>query len=247
MQKRRFFGTTAFVMFALAVGIGLSYPAAAEEASSAHYQLSETQFNSGSTLNGCSTEYCARVNIGDSSIGNSKSDGESSATFGSVTPDRPSLDVIVEPGVSNLGTLSTEATGAKTLVVKIRSYLSDGYVLQIRGAPPKYGNHTLKTSNTPVASIPGTEQFGINLTSNTTPNFGANPVQVPDETTSFGTVAANYNQPNKFMYINGDTVASSSRESGETDFTITMIVNVANNTPAGNYVGDYSAVVIPIY
>jgi hypothetical protein len=163
MQKRRFFGTIALVMLALGVGIGLSYPAAAEEASSAHYQLSETQFNSGSTLNGCSTEYCARVNIGDSSIGNSKSDGESSATFGSVTPDRPSLDVIVEPGVSNLGTLSTETTGAKTLVVKIRSYLSDGYVLQIRGTPPKYGNHTLKTSSTPVASVPGTEQFGINL------------------------------------------------------------------------------------
>jgi len=173
----------------------------------------------------------------------------STAKFGSIsaTDSDPLLEVIVDSGASNLGTLTTESTAYKSMTVRVRTYLSDGYVLQIVGNPPKYGDHTLATPTTPTSALPGTEQFGINATTNTTPNVGADPLQVPSSQTSFGVVNDNYKLANKFQYISGDEVARSESESGRTDYTISMIVNVSNSTPAGHYTGDFSAVVIPVY
>lgn len=153
----------------------------------------------------------------------------------------------VDGGASDLGVLTTEQTATKTTSIKIRSYLSGGYVLQILGSPPTYAGHTLATPSTPTASVKGTEQFGINAVDNTAPVIGANLVQVPDTTTSFGVVNSNYATPNVFMYNSGDVVAHSPTASGETDFTISMILNISNVTPAGHYSGDFSAVVIPVY
>jgi hypothetical protein len=169
------------------------------------------------------------------------------AKFGSITNSDPLLEVIVQAGQSNLGTLTTETTATKTTTVNVRNYLSGGYVLQIVGDPPKYNGHALATSSTPVQSVPGTEQFGINATANTNPTVGAAPVQIPDDKTSFGIVNDNYKAPNLFMFSPGDNVAHSTTSSGQTEFTISMIVNISSATPAGHYSGDFSAVVIPVY
>jgi hypothetical protein len=164
-----------------------------------------------------------------------------------VTESDPLLEVIVDPGVSNLGTLTAEQTAYKTSIVRVRSYLSNGYILQVFGNPPKYGGHTLSTPSTPSSSVPGTEQFGINAALNTTPSVGADAVQVPSNETSFGVVNDDYKIPNKFKYVNGGEVARSLTESGQTDYTISMIVNISNATPAGHYSGDFSVVVTPFY
>jgi hypothetical protein len=66
-------------------------------------------------------------------------------------------------------------------------------------------------------------------------DLGANPVQVPDSTFSFGTVASGYDTPCQFKYVNGDTIAQSAKSSGETDYTISYIVNINNVTPGGTY------------
>lgn len=218
----------------------------AETAKSNNYQTTDTEFGSMSNTQNCSTQYCAQASIGDMMAGNS-SNTVSSAKFGSVTSADPLLEVIVDPGQSDLGTLTTERTATKTMTVKIRSYLSDGYMLQIVGDSPKYGSHKLATPTTPTAPMPGTEQFAINAAANTTPNIGAGPVQVPSDQFSFGVVNDDYKLPNLFKYINGDVVAHSTAESGETDYTISMIINVSNATPAGHFSGDFSAVVIPVY
>jgi hypothetical protein len=70
---------------------------------------------------------------------------------------------------------------------------------------------------------------------------------VPSTQTSFGQAADDYAVPNLFKYVSGDVVAYSDSESGRTDYTISMIVNVAGSTPAGQFTGEYSAVVIPVY
>lgn len=214
--------------------------------SSSKYQVTETEFGASSTKKSCSDQYCARVSIGDMGSGSGKSAG-TAATFGSITSDEPLLEVIVDPGVSNLGDLAAETTATKTTNVRVRSYLSDGYVLQIVGNAPKYGNHTINTLSTPTASSAGTEQFGINAVANTSPSVGAAPLQVPSSQTSYGEVVSGYNTPNLFKYTSGDVVARSLTESGRTDYTISMIVNISNSTPAGHYSGDFSAVVIPGY
>jgi len=216
------------------------------ESQSTNYQATDMQFGSDATPDVCSGSYCAHAFIGDSTSG-SATNGTTSAVFGSVSAGEPSLDVIVDPGISALGTLSTETTASKTMIVRVRSYLSSGYTMQIVGDPPKYGNHTIATPATPSDSAPGTEQFAINAVANTLPAVGADPLQVPSDLMSFGAARSNYAQANKFMYQSGDTVASSSTESGETDYTISMILNISNGTPAGKYSGDYSAIVVPVY
>jgi hypothetical protein len=68
---------------------------------------------------------------------------------------------------------------------------------------------------------------------------------VPADTVTFGVVDEDYNTPNSFKFTSGDVVARSQAETGRTDYTISMIVNISNSTPAGHYSGDFSAVVIP--
>jgi hypothetical protein len=133
------------------------------------------------------------------------------------------------------------------MTAKITSYLSSGYTVQMYGDPPKMRGHTITALTSPTQSQVGKEQFGINVVANTTPDIGANLKQVPDSTTSFGQVNSGYNTPNYFKYVSGDVIAHSSKSSGETDYTISMIINVSNETPAGHYTSDYSIVVIPVY
>jgi hypothetical protein len=246
MQKKRFWSYVLPVLLAVLVPVLSAGTAMAVTSSSSHYKVTETQFTSGTSVQSCSGSYCAKVSIGDAAVGTASST-DNTAKFGSITNSDPLLEVIVSAGASNLGTLTSETTATKTTTVKIRNYLSGGYVLQIIGASPKYNGHNLATSNTPVQSVPGTEQFGINAAANTNPVVGADLVQVPDNTTSFGLVKDNYKTPNLFMFSSGDNVAQSTKSSGETDYTISMIVNISSGTPAGHYSGDFSAVVIPVY
>lgn len=233
------------MMFAALVALGGTNAAFAVTSSSPNYQMTEGEFNAG-MMDSCSNEYCAQATIGDMVAGRG-TDGASTAEFGAITSDEPLLEVIVESGESNLGTLATEQAATKTMVVKVRNYLSEGYILQITGDPPKYGDHFLSTPSSPTASTPGTEQFAINVAANTSPSVGTAPVQVPSDQTSFGFATPDYATPNLFKYSSGETVARSNSESGRTDYTISMIVNISNMTPAGRYSGDFSAVVIPVY
>lgn len=229
-------------------GVSTAFAAASTSTSnSSNYQVTETQFGAGSLQESCSGQYCARTSIGDVAGGGGGTSSGTTATFGAITSDEPLLEVIVDPGESNLGTLDAEHTASKTMVVRIRNYLSNGYVLQITGNSPKYANHTLNTPTTPTAAIPGTEQFAINAVDNSTPNVGAGLVQVPSDQFSFGEVDEDYDTPNLFKYVSGDVVGRSTKSSGRTDYTISMIVNISNATPAGHYSGDFSAVVIPAY
>lgn len=247
-RRRR--GAQIAMLLAVAIALGGASTSFALTSSSPNYQIMETDFTAGSALENCSGQYCARASIGDMAAGSSASPGAgtSTASFGSIPASSdPLLEVIVESGQSNLGVLTTEKTASKTMVVRVRNYLSDGYTLQIVGTPPKYGNHTLETPSVPTAAAPGTEQFGINAALNTSPGIGANPLQVPSGQTSFGVVEEAYRTPNLFKYGSEDVVARSTSESGRTDYTISMIVNISSGTPAGHYAGDFAAIVTPVY
>jgi len=247
MQKRNVWRGFKLVVsviaavFLMAGSIGSVY---AVTSSSGNYQLTEEQFNAGSGLDSCSTQYCAQVTIGDPTAATKT--GSPSFEYGP-TSGEPVIEVIIEPGESNLGTLTTEHSATKIMVVRIKTFLSGGYNLMIMGDPPKLDGHTLAAPNTPTISQAGTEQFGLNLTVNNLLNVGADPIQLPDNGSIFGEATANYKIANKFMYSSGDVVAHSLLDSGRTDYTITMLVNISNATPAGHYSGDFSAVVMPQY
>lgn len=246
MRKQVLWRGVTFALLLVAIISGSTNTVLAETSSSPNYLMTESEFSAMSNRQNCSAAYCAKASIGDMTGGQSKSE-TGAATFGPVTDSEPLLEVIVDPGVSNLGELTTERTAFKTTTIRVRTHLSSGYILQIVGTPPKYSNHTLKTPASPTASLPGTEQFGINAVANTIPEVGADPQQIPSGQTSFGVVDDDYKSANKFMYQSGDEIARSYSESGRTDYTVSMIVNVSNSTPAGHYTGDFSAVVIPVY
>jgi len=219
--------------------------ALAQTLTSPNYQMTETQLGSGSTTASCSGHYCARVSIG--SWGNEQSMLGPTASFDNIPGSDPLLELIVDAGESNLGDLSTELTGKKTAIIRIRHYNSGGYQLQLIGDPPKFEGRSLNALTTPTPARAGTEQFGVNIATNTAPVVGIDPVQLPAGSSVFGVVADDYKTPNYFKYVSGDVIARSTTESGRTDYTVSMIVNISSSTPPGHYVSDFQAVVVPAF
>ena len=114
MQKRRLGSYLKLMVLMGAIVCGGTGTAFAETSNSSNYQVTESQFSSGSTLKSCSGQYCAQASIGDMAGGRSKS-ASNSAAFGPVVDGEPLLEVIVGAGESNLGVLSTEKTSTKTM------------------------------------------------------------------------------------------------------------------------------------
>jgi hypothetical protein len=214
--------------------------------SSPNYMITEAQFGAGGATNDCSENYCANMSLGDTAAGLMESNSYI-ARAGGATTNEPLLEVAASGGFANLGMLDPARTSTLTMTVSVRNYLTGGYIMQISGSPPGYESHQLTALEGPTFSRPGTEQFGINLVANKSPEVGANPVQVPSSETSFGRVADNYATPYKFMYKDGDIISFSKTDSGRTDYTISMILNISNTTPKGLYTSIFSAVVAPAY
>lgn len=217
----------------------LSVPAFAHaQFTSTNYQIEEIFIGQGGELDACGTTYCADQSLGGTAGTTEGTAYGAQAGFG--TPSEPTLEVAVSNNVVDLGVLNSSTTSAASANFSVMNYLSSGYIVKIYGDSPTNisdpGSHSLTALNSPSASSPGTEQFGINLVSNTTPGIGANPSQVPDTTFSFGEASAGYDTSDYFKYVDGDTIAESINESGETDYTISIIANVTTNTPGGQYV-----------
>ena len=102
--------------------------------------------------------------------------------------------------------------------------------------------------NPAAASAVGTEQYGINLKANTSPTtFGADPLQVPSSSFSYGIASTGYNVANNYRYVAGEKIAEAPQTSGQTNYTISYIVNVSTTTAGGAYSGSQSLVVVGTY
>lgn len=221
--------------------------ALAQTSKSNNFEVTEAEFGAGAAIETCSGEYCAKATIGGVADGESASENFT-AGFGSITADsEPMLEMLIEPGESNLGELTTDRTAHRTMVVHVRSHLAGGYIVQIVGDPPRYEDHYLASPSEPTASTPGEEQFAINLAANTTPEVGQEPLLMPAEDIISGLVRTKYAMPNLYAYTSGDIVAETETESSQVRYTVSMIVNVAGSTPAGHYSSDFSAVVTPVF
>lgn len=220
----------------------------AQTTTSPNYEASETEFGAGAALETCSGQYCASASIG--SIGGESSSANFSASFSQLTEDDddPLLELMIEPGESNLGKLDVDRTATRTMLLHVRSHLAGGYTVQVTGNPPQFEGYTLATPIEPIASLAGTEQFAINVVANNAPDIGDNPVSTDGEEEPVeGAVLPKYGTQNEFAYINGDIVAQTASESSQIKYTVSMIVNVSGNTPAGHYSGDFSAIVTPVF
>ncbi len=207
---------------------------------SSNYKSNEVYFSSGSG-SASSSNYQAKQSLGALGVGRFSSTSYQDYP-GTITPQDPYLEFVVSATSTNIGVLSTATPKTTTGNFYVKTYLANGYVVTNASGPPKNSAYTMQALSSPTTSSAGTEQFGINLVLNSgcpqpglSGSFGANPAQVPDSTFSFGTVATNYNTACNFKYNNGDTVAQSTKSSGETDYTISYLYNISNLTPGGLY------------
>jgi hypothetical protein len=105
-----------------------------------------------------------------------------------------------------------------------------GYVVYALGTTMTSGNNTIPALTNPSASFPGTGQFGINLRGNLIPTIGQDPVGV-----GTGAPTANYDIPNRFVFNNGDSITSANLPSDYNRMTVSYLVNIPKNQPAGIY------------
>jgi hypothetical protein len=131
----------------------------------------------------------------------------------------------------NFGELSsnTARTGSTQMVAATNAMF--GYSLSINGTTMLSGTNVIPALVSNDVSRPGTSQFGVNLRNNSTPDVGLNP-----SGSGGASVAANYNVPNRFRFVSGEQIASSSTSDEYRKYTVSYLVNVAKNHAPGIYV-----------
>jgi hypothetical protein len=144
-----------------------------------------------------------------------------------------SVDCSIAEGgnFSDLGNLSPTETLYASSQMGIGTNASSGFAVAAYGPPLSAGTHEIDPLPTPSPSKPGTNQFGLNLVANTSPEIGAD----PDGPFLNAVTMNQYGEPNKFMYKNGDRLAYAPNVSLVRRFTTSYIVNISPNLPAGIY------------
>lgn len=231
-----------WVLTCLYVSCVLSYPLSALESS--NYRIDESAISTGNLLQSSSTNYRALDGINDLAIGTSASSNYQ-VQAGSKTDPYPWLSVIILDSSAGFGVLSPTTTATATASFSVVNYTSYGYVVQVEGAPPTNGAHSLPSMTTEAPQT-GIEQFGMNLVANTIPvnPLGANP---NNGQFGYGTVEPDYSTSNIFHYSNGSTIAQAPRSSGVTTYTISYVINVQPLTPGGQYRTGQALVVTGTY
>lgn len=231
------------VTLLLAIGLGAVPHAQAETLQSNTLRIEESSVGTSGPINATSNTYGITDATGDLAVGNAQSSSYQ-VNAGSKTTGDPALSFSVGSG-ANFGTLTATQARTATTTFSVINYTTYGYVVQIFGDPPSYAGHTIAPMSTLGSSVPGTEQFGINLVANTSPaSFGTNP---DNGQFGYGSIEANYATSNEFYYQSGDILAQAAKDSGLTNYTISYLINVASLTPGGTYTTSQSLVVTGTY
>lgn len=241
---RRLWGVLGLSVLLACVVSGMFSAAHAAGPASTNYRLDESSIGPGGFVQSASASYRADSASGDLAIGNSASTGYQ-VEAGSITTNDPALTVAINGVTSSFTAFSPSTASTATATFSISNYTSFGYSVQIVGGTLKNGSHSLPAMASTGASSTGTEQFGMNLVANTSPsNVGSNPVY---DIFGVGDVAANYDTPNQFRYVSGETIATADKSSGRTTYTITYLANVAPLTEGGTYKTKQTIVVVGTY
>ena len=240
---RRCLGLLIIVLVTIA---SLATPAWADNTplQSAHYKFNESVVGGSGLDQESSNSYQLGELIGDIGVGNSTS-SNFQLNAGFDTTDDPALTFIVDNSAINFPDFSATAASVTTSTFEVIDYTSYGYIVQIYGSPPTNGSHVITPMSTTGVSQAGVEQFGINLVANTSPvAVGANP---DNGQFGIGEASSNYNTPNNYRYVSGETVADGPKSSGNTIYTLSYLVNVAGLTPGGQYVSHQTLVCTGTY
>lgn len=159
------------------------------------------------------------------------------------------------------GTISFNQLFSPTDTATTRSQMAastnagGGYVITVNGPTMTSGSNTISGMGSATTGVRGTSQFGLNLKLNTTTTstvaVGLEVAPLPDGTNLKGQAVTGYNTVDTFKFTSGDVVADSSNGgAGGTDaqiFTVSYIVNVPGNQPAGTYTTTLTYICTPTF
>ena len=138
-----------------------------------------------------------------------------------------------------LGTLTTSATGSGTSKMDAGTNGAGGYVIVYSGVTLTSGSNTVAACSSGCSSTTNSNQFGLNLVDNATPNVGANISPSSNGTNRRGQPLTNYDTADSYRFVTGESVANSGSSSlGPTDtqtYTVSYIANVSASQAAGAY------------
>jgi hypothetical protein len=130
----------------------------------------------------------------------------------------------------SFGTLSASATNTGLSQIGVGTNGSTGYAITVNGGTLTSGSSSIDALASQTASSTGTEQFGLNLRNNATPDVGTD---VDGAGTATPTV--NYNTADQFRFVSGDIVASKNSPDDFRRFHVGYIANIGTASPAGAY------------
>lgn len=132
---------------------------------------------------------------------------------------------------TDMGDMSDEQALTAQSQMAIGTNATGGFAITVAGASLTAGTNVVNELTTPTASIPGRNQFGINLVENSELNLGSD----PEGPWTNAVPSTDYSQPNRFTYNSGDVIAYSPNVSLMRKFTVSYIVNVSPSLRAGVY------------
>ena len=131
----------------------------------------------------------------------------------------------------DLGELSPTRTATGQTKLLVATNADYGYSITVLGTTLTSGINVIPGIVTPDVSRPGTSQFGLNLRANSTPSAGSEPAGM-----GRGNPTTDYNIPNRFKFVSGDTLAGYNDPDYYRMYTASYMVNVSKDQPAGVYV-----------
>lgn len=159
------------------------------------------------------------------------------------------------------GTISFNQLFSPTDTATARSQMaastnaSGGFVITVNGPTMTSGSNTIDPMASATTGVRGTGQFGLNLVTNTTATstvaVGDDIDPISDGTDLKGAATGDYDTPDTFKFLTGDTVADSSNGGiGPTNaqiYTVSYIVNVPGNQTAGTYTTTLTYICTPTF
>mgnify|MGYP001578595056 CR=1 FL=1 len=130
-----------------------------------------------------------------------------------------------------LGTLSSSAVTSTSHTLTVSTNATSGMVVTVAGATLTSGANTITAMSSATTSSVGTEQFGINLKNNATPDVGAE----VSGSAPLASAATGYATADNFKFVTGETIASSAGGINSSVFTVSYIANILGSTEAGSY------------
>lgn len=194
-------------------------------------------FSAGGSSTSTSASYSLHDTIGEAAILSSTSTSDTygvKAGFQELYEDQY-VTLTVASGSStsvDLGTLSSSSPGSGSHTLEVVTNATNGLTVTVTGSTLTSGSDTITAIGaTGTASSVGSEQFGINLVDNATPNVGAD----ASGTSPIASATSPYDTADEFAFVSGDTVASSAGGINTTTFTVSYLANISASTQAGTY------------